>query len=271
MPTPFFACDICGETFGTLNEAEECERLDDANLGGAEDEPLDFNRPVYSAYVAQNNSALVKEVCRMYLPNGSKVADVTWGKGVFWRGIHLRRYDFHKSDIITCPDAPYDFRSLPRDKYPDDSFDVAVLDPPYAHNPGQMIVNANYQNSETTRGMYHNDIIELYRDGMLEAKRFVKKGGLIWVKCQDEVESSFNRWSHVEVMRDALNMGLYAKDLFVLVQNKDPVVQHVVQQHARKRHSYLWVFRKPEDRELKDLERYGVLTALKEVPPKRPV
>jgi len=39
-------------------------------------------------------------------------------------------------------------------------------------------------------------------------------------------------------------LGLYGKDLFVLVRKSSPVIQYKNQQHARKKHSYLWIFQK---------------------------
>lgn len=222
---------------------------------------------IYTSHTCRDNGQLIEQVLDLYAPKSDtrklRVADVTWGKGVFWRNIDLTRFDFHKSDILTVPEAPYDFRALP---YTDQSFDLIALDPPYAHNPGKMIVDANYRNAETTRGMYHNDIINLYRDGMREAYRVLCKGGHLLVKCQDEVESSFQRWSHIEILRDALDLGFYAKDLFVLTQSKLPHVQFATQQHARKNHSYLWVFRRPEDKDLKSLNRYGVFNIMRRDP-----
>jgi hypothetical protein len=137
--------------------------------------------------------------------------------------------------------------------------DLVVLDPPYAHNPGTMIVDANYRNAETTGGMYHDDITKLYADGIREAARIVKPGGFVWIKGQDEIESGYQRWSHVEHLLIGLSLGLYGKDLFILVQDKDPVIQGE-QQHARKRHSYLWVMRKPAPGDVKALERAGAFT-----------
>lgn len=214
----------------------------------------------YSAIICDNDE-LVEQAASLYLKNGYRVADVTWGKGVFWRRLDLTRYDFHKSDIITCPQAKYDFRNLP---YKSSSFDVVVLDPPYCHNPGEMIVDANYQNKATTKGLYHKDIIELYRNGMKEACRILKDGGTLWVKCKDEIESSYQRWSHVEILDIALKLGMYGKDLFVLIQKSNPVIQHAAQQHSRKNHSYLWIFKKPLPSESKSLKRYGIFKRLEE-------
>jgi ubiquinone/menaquinone biosynthesis C-methylase UbiE len=124
-----------------------------------------------------------------------------------------------------------------------------AFDPPYVHNPGTMIINDSYQNAETTKGLYHNDITKLYQDGMKEAYRILKPNGIMLVKCKDEVESSVQRWSHIEFLLVASKMGMYAKDLFVVTQKNLPAIQHKKQVHARKNHSYLWVFVKMEEKD----------------------
>jgi hypothetical protein len=92
--------------------------------------------------------------------------------------------------------------------------------------------------------MYHDDILDLYTSGMSEAWRVLKWGGYLWVKCKDELESSTQRWSHIELFLIAVELGFYAKDLFILTQTQNPIIQHKAQQHSRKNHSYLWVFEK---------------------------
>jgi hypothetical protein len=83
--------------------------------------------------------------------------------------------------------------------------------------------------------------MKLYQDGMYEAKRILKNDGFLWIKCQDQIESSKQCWSHIEIYQMAVEMGFYAKDMFVLHQDGKPHIQHK-QQHARRNHSYLWVF-----------------------------
>jgi 16S rRNA G966 N2-methylase RsmD len=190
--------------------------------------------PVYTCYQGKN-ADLIKHVSSLYFSDEMKIADVTWGKGAFWKKTDTSIYDFYPSDLKTG----VDFRSLP---YEDESFDVLVLDPPYAHNPGKMFVDATYNNAATTSGMYHKDIIELYSKGMIEAYRVLKSKGLLLVKCQDEIESAKQKWSHIEIYNIALKLGYYAKDLFVLHQDTKPYIQHKNQKHARKNHSYLWAF-----------------------------
>jgi len=195
---------------------------------------------IYSALIG-DNSDLVKEIANLYFKDGFKIADVTYGKGVFWKKINLSKYDFYPSDIRTCPESNYDFRKLP---YGDGEFDILVLDPPYAHNPGKMLINDSYLNKETTKGFYHKDIIQLYIEGMAEGLRVLKNNGLMLIKCQDEIETSKQKISHIEIYDYAFRLKMDVEDLFILVQNKYPYIQHKEQKHARKNHSYMWIFKK---------------------------
>ena len=203
--------------------------------------------------VSGSNADLIRQVALLYARDNPKVADLTYGKGVFWRKTpHLRVFG---SDIITCPKRPHDFRSLP---YGDETFDIAVLDPPYVHSPGRHMTDARYQNAATTRGMLWKDIRSgLFIPGMREAMRIVKRdGGQIWVKCMDQVQSGMQRWCHAELLHDALGMGLVGRDLFVLVpQSTTSSNRWSVQHHARKRHSYLWVFQRPTGRQRGQMKR----------------
>lgn len=194
---------------------------------------------IYTAHKGKN-SQLIRKAASLYLKDGQTIADVTYGKGAFWADTSLENVTLLKSDIVTIPDAAYDFRSLP---YDDCTIDHVVLDPPYMHTPGKPMVEERYQNAATTSKMYHADIIGLYTQGMLEARRVLNKGGHLWVKCQDEVQSGKQCWSHVELFNIATQAGFYGKDLFVLMSNNQPPIQHA-QKHARKNHSYLWILEK---------------------------
>jgi DNA modification methylase len=192
---------------------------------------------VWTSYQGDNGFLMAK-VASLYLRRGDRIADVTYGKGVFWREIDLTQYDFHASDLLTVPERPYDFRSLP---YRSEDFDVHVLDPPYVHDPS---CRMDYRNYETTKGFSHDDIIQLYRDGMFEGHRILRPGGLMLLKCQDEIERGRQRVSHIEIHNIGVTeLGMELQDLFILTQ-KHPLIRFHRPQHARKNHSYLWVFRK---------------------------
>ncbi len=71
----------------------------------------------------------------------------------------------------------------------------------------------------------------------------LKKGGVLIVKCQDEVSANTQRLTHVEIINEFLNYGFFARDLFVVVRTNSPVISRLKKQvHARKNHSYFLVF-----------------------------
>ena len=202
-----------------------------------------------NGYVASihrgTNAGLLSKVAKLYLRPGAKVADVTYGKGVFWRGIDLAGLgvELHRSDVATVPAAPYDFRCLP---YADSTFDVVVLDPPYVHTGARPIpLEANYRNYTTTPSHTHADIVELYRQGMSEAFRVLRSGGRTWVKCKDEVESGRQCWTQDELSGLAAGIGFLKRDLFILDFGRTTLPRGDRQRHAWKTHSYLIVLEKP--------------------------
>ncbi len=222
----------------TAGDVEEAVRRLDGN-GHIESSWAD-GEPVFTC-VQGTNADLIAMVARLYLSKGDRVADITYGGGRFWRKLNLADYVFCKSDKITCPGSPHDFRRLP---YKARFFDVVVFDPPYAHAGNSMMVEPRYQLASTAGGLSHRDIMANYQRGMTEATRILKPAGTLWVKCADEVESSHQRRGHLEVFQIAQGLGLIDQDLFVLMQEM-PVTDGRRQRHARKNCSFLWIFRKP--------------------------
>ncbi|MDR1215526.1 MAG: hypothetical protein LBK25_02480, partial [Treponema sp.] len=70
------------------------------------------------------NAEIFPQILALHVSIGSKIADVTYGGGVFWRNVDLKNYSLVASDIADGVDC----RNLP---YEDGSFDALVLDPPY--------------------------------------------------------------------------------------------------------------------------------------------
>jgi DNA modification methylase len=76
-----------------------------------------------------------------------------------------------------------------------------------------------------------------------EAFRVLKDGGIMIVKCQDEVSANRQWLTHVEIINHYEALGFYTKDLFVVVRvNKAGISRLKKQAHARKNHSYFLVF-----------------------------
>jgi hypothetical protein len=85
----------------------------------------------------------------------------------------------------------------------------------------------------------------MYFSAGQEAFRVLKKGGVLIVKCQDEVSAGKQWLTHVEIINEYEAYGFYTKDLFVVVRNNRPVISRLKKQvHARKNHSYFLIFTK---------------------------
>ncbi|MEP3199173.1 MAG: hypothetical protein ABJO57_14950 [Lentilitoribacter sp.] len=209
--------------------SNKCRQADYRRRKKASQKPVE-------AVVHGDNSDLIKTVASLYVKDDNlTIADVTYGKGVFWR--KCRHLDVTGSDLVTVPERPYDLRDLP---YEDKSFDIVVLDPPYVHSPGNHMTDSRYQNAETTKGFLYTDILELYRQGMTEACRVARRQ--IWVKCKDQVQAGQQCWAHIDILNEATKFGMKGQDLFTLLPTaRTPNGRWTIQHHARKPMSYLWV------------------------------
>ena len=217
--------------------------------------------PVVTAHTG-TNADLIREVCRLYAPPGSVIADVTYGTGRFWKKTGLAGYTFLASDLE--PQAPgvlaADFAALP---YRDGSMDVVVLDPPHVHSPGRRnghgyaATTTRYNSAATIAGAYHGDIMRLYRAGMAEAFRVLNpEGGQCWIKAKDQVQREVQCWALHELHKAAIELGFAVRDLFILTGSTVPDRwPGRVQRHARKTHSYLLVAERPDTRYRKLLAR----------------
>ena len=210
---------------------------------------------VVSAHIA-GNADVFPHVLSLHVPEGAVIADVTWGKGVFWQNVNRKLYTLHATDIQTgvdCRDLPYENESL----------DCVVLDPPYMeglfrkskdHLAGAGTHKAfrdHYSNGEVTNDgpKWHDAVLDLYYKAGKEAFRVLKQEGVFIVKCQDEVSANRQRLTHVELILHYEALGFYTKDLFVVVRTNSPVISRLKQQvHARKNHSYFLVFVKTKNK-----------------------
>jgi tRNA G10 N-methylase Trm11 len=191
---------------------------------------------VFSARQSQNDEVF-KDILTLHVPEKSIIADVTYGKGCFWKKVNATKYTVYKSDILTGTD----FRSLP---YQKESLDCVVLDPPYMHSATKFSTGTYYNNQSLTNKKWHNSVLELYCQGAIESSRVLKNKGTLIIKCQDEVCAGKNRFTHIE-LNNLLNKEYLLIDLFVVVAKNKPCVSNIKRQiHARKNHSYFLVFKK---------------------------
>lgn len=224
---------------------------------GTPDPPDEEDDIIVSSYTAYNAQVFPK-ILNLHVPPDSKVADVTYGKGVFWEEVDEEKYHVHGSDIdpkksptgtsVDCRDLPYD----------DNSFDCVVLDPPYAEgffrrhkdmmagNGSHSPFRDNYSNGEPYSGSskYHQAVLDLYIEAGADAKRVLRDDGVFIIKVGDEVSANTQELTHIQVTNFyEKKLDFYTKDLFVVERHGQPAVSGMNRQvHARKNHSYFLVY-----------------------------
>ncbi|MFA5381993.1 MAG: hypothetical protein WC356_02420 [Candidatus Micrarchaeia archaeon] len=173
------------------------------------------------------------------LHTGPIQADVTFGSGCFYKKSLPRPelcFDLapRKPGVIAA-----DACRLP---LKDGCLNSVMFDPPFmaCTGPGASL-KARFGEIVGTI----QDLWNFYHAAMYEIRRVLKPGGYLVFKCQDGVLSGVNNFTHVKVANQAIAMGYIPKDIFILLAThrmRDP--NHKRQVHARKYHSYFWVFKK---------------------------
>ena len=84
-----------------------------------------------------SNAELIADVAKLYFPPKPSIADLTYGRGVWWQLDHPLYWGgelySNDLDVNTLADEHTDFRNLAR--WQDAEFDVVAFDPPYI-SPG---------------------------------------------------------------------------------------------------------------------------------------
>lgn len=204
---------------------------------------------VFSAHVGANDQCFA-QLMALHVSDGATVADVTHGRGNFWKRVPNGKYDVKATDLADGVDC----RKLP---YGDETIDAVVLDPPYVagffrpRKVGEAYQDFTHRysaNFSEDGPRYHDGVLALYRDAAKEACRVLKPGGVLVLKCQDEVHAGRQYLTHIEIV-NALAPQYHAKDLFVVVRKGGNFAargraKRARQHHARKNHSYFLVFEK---------------------------
>jgi len=92
-----------------------------------------------------------------------------------------------------------------------------------------------FKDFDSLKQMYYNSLKEFYR--------ILEPNGILVVKCQDYTDSK-TTFTHCLVYNWAIELGFYAIDLFILLNNSRIDNRLLEQRVSRKCHSYFWVFKK---------------------------
>lgn len=176
--------------------------------------------------------------------------DCTYSKGGFWKNLPQ---PINKTDLYPVNESVI-YASSENLPFEDGSMRSIMYDPPFVvagktyrdNKEGSSIIAKRFEgygSYEELKKNYYYTLKELYR--------VCKNGGVLVFKCQDTVSGGKNHFSHVMVMNMAMELGFYPRDLFILLAKmriNSFGTKWTKQEHARKYHSYFWVFEKVKPR-----------------------
>lgn len=197
--------------------------------------------------ISYDQSEIINNILLLHTNNHVIDCDPTYSKGNFYKNGKIKEPKY-KFDINpqTEDTIKADARSLPLD---DNSVNCIMFDPPFLATTGKSITANDNNNFINKRfGVFPNEkeLHQFYIDSMKEFYRILKDDGILIFKCQDKISSSKQYLSHVFIINEAIKIGYYPKDMFILLAKTRIVADWQVknQKNARKFHSYFLVFQK---------------------------
>jgi len=194
-----------------------------------------------------NQTEIIQNIIDLHIDSGIIDCDPTYSTGVFYKKNKITPPKY-KFDLYPQVDKVEKANStnLPLDN---ESINSIMFDPPFvvskgpslkSKKKGSNIISSRFSSYESIPLLW-----EYYSKSISEFYRILKKDGVLIFKCQDTVSGGKNYFSHNYVMNKALENGFYPKDLFILLAKSRLISGNMKnQQHARKYHSYFWVFKK---------------------------
>jgi hypothetical protein len=204
-------------------------------------EPRLFAVPIQSV-IQGDNGQLIRQVWDLLgIHDDAVVLDATYGLGNFWTDVRPAKLIAHDLDPLKGDGV--DCRALPED---DASVDVFVLDLPYVIQggretstiPGMLDAYGLNDGPRSKRDLFAN-----HHQAMREARRVLRPGGWLLVKCADAVSSGRRVWLRDFVVDIGRALGFTKYDELVHYSRTGPQPNDDREQkHARRAHSFLVIF-----------------------------
>lgn len=192
------------------------------------------NKSLISSHNA-SQLQILKDIVLLYVPAGQIDCDLTYSEGGFYRQL-LKPKDCYDIQPLCDFVQPLDMVKSKQNCY-----QSVVIDLPFYVDKG-----ARYSMSERY-GKF--DSVEELQDtytAMLQlAKQLLVPNGVLIMKVQDTSYNHKPIWIHTLVEQTAKELDLQMEDVLIHTEKSVPTMAHyTIQRHARKQHSYFYVFRK---------------------------
>ena len=197
--------------------------------------------------ISYDQTEIINNILTLHCPSHQIDCDPTYSKGNFYKNTNIQRPKYIYDINPILPEViPADCRNLP---LPNDSLNCIMFDPPFLATTGNSLNSCDKNNVITKRfGVYpsEKELHQFYVDSMVEFFRILKNKGIVIFKCQDKISSGKQYLSHVFVINEAVKIGFYPKDIFILLAKNRVVADWQLrnQKNARKFHSYFIVLEK---------------------------
>ena len=197
--------------------------------------------------ISYSQEEIINWILKLHCKTHKIDCDPTYSKGNFYKKTNIEEPKY-KFDILpqTADTIKADARNLPLDN---NSLDCIMFDPPFLATTGKSLTEDNENNIINKRfGVFptEQELHKFYVEAMQEFYRILRDDGILIFKCQDKISSGKQYLSHYFIIQEAIKLGYYPKDFFVLLAKNRIVADWQLknQKNARKFHSYFIVFQK---------------------------
>ena len=197
-------------------------------------------KPQVVKSVQNSDRDVLSAIRTLFLNNENFDLDPCYSTGKFYEDLERPFYKLDKN--------PQDNEVVQNDimnglPYSANTMRSIVFDPPFMFGTHGQTKN-NIMTKRFTMFDTWQELETMYKKALSEFYRVLIKGGIVAFKCQDYTDS-FSVFTHIYVYEWALQAGFYPKDLFILVAKGGRIFNsNLKQRHARKFHSYWWIFQK---------------------------
>jgi len=197
-------------------------------------------KPEVIKSVQNNDRDILIAIKQLYLNGENFDLDPCYSTGKFYKDLEKPLY---KMDKFSCNKNIIQNDILNGIPLPNNSINSIVFDPPFMFGKHGK-TDENIMTKRFTMFDSWKDLEKMYKKSLSEFYRIIKKGGIVAFKCQDYTDSK-TTLTHCFIHNWAIEIGFNVEDLFIMVFSGGRIWNSKLKQrHARKYHSYWFVFKK---------------------------